>query len=130
MSAYEDILHLERPVSGRPKMARGDRAKIFAPFAALTGLEEELDKMETRLLPRVCLPEEAQEVIDRRLRRLQIGDAVRIVWFCPRDRSGTLGTYEAVSGRVTGVDPIRRTLLLDVRQIPIAEITEITDAEA
>ena len=46
MKEYEDILHLERPVSKtRPHMSASDRAAQFAPFAALTGLDEQMDEV-------------------------------------------------------------------------------------
>lgn len=40
MGKYDDIIHLSRPESAHPKMRRQDRAKLFAPFAALSGHEE------------------------------------------------------------------------------------------
>ena len=43
--AYADILDAPRPVSERhPPMPRKERAAQFAPFAALTGLDESLDE--------------------------------------------------------------------------------------
>ena len=41
---YADILPLSRPEPPReyPRMTPGSRAKIFSPFAALRGFEEEL----------------------------------------------------------------------------------------
>ena len=48
--AYKDIIDLERPKhindafsAKHPSMKREDRAKIFAPFAALKGYEESID---------------------------------------------------------------------------------------
>ncbi|MBQ7464444.1 MAG: hypothetical protein IJS86_06255 [Lachnospiraceae bacterium] len=42
---YADIINMDRPVSKtRPHMSMRDRAAQFAPFAALTGLEEELEE--------------------------------------------------------------------------------------
>ena len=39
---YEDIIHLPHPISARhAAMSNLDRAAQFAPFAALTGYEEE-----------------------------------------------------------------------------------------
>ena len=47
---YKDIIDKERPVHNgdefearHPKMSRENRAKIFAPFAALKGYEEAID---------------------------------------------------------------------------------------
>lgn len=34
---YEDLIYQKRPASSHPRMDRKDRAKIFAPFAALRG---------------------------------------------------------------------------------------------
>ena len=49
--SYEDIIDKKRPVHDNddfsirhPKMSREDRAKIFAPFAALKGSEEALEE--------------------------------------------------------------------------------------
>ena len=51
-SAYEDIMGLRRPVHRddpfarrHPKMDRGNRAKLFAPFAALTGFDDVVHAM-------------------------------------------------------------------------------------
>ena len=48
---YMDIIDKERPVHNgdefearHPKMNRKNRAKIFAPFAALKGYEEAIDE--------------------------------------------------------------------------------------
>ena len=47
MTEYEDIIHLQRPVSRKhPPMAREHRAAQFAPFAALSGFEDRI--RETR----------------------------------------------------------------------------------
>lgn len=47
---YDDIINLSRPEHNgdefearHPKMSRENRAKIFAPFAALKGYEEAID---------------------------------------------------------------------------------------
>ena len=45
--AYDDILLLPHPVSAhRKRMTNLERAVQFAPFAALTGYDEELNKAE------------------------------------------------------------------------------------
>ncbi len=48
---YNDIIDKQRPVhvgddfeARHPKMSRENRAKIFAPFAALKGYEEAIDE--------------------------------------------------------------------------------------
>ncbi len=45
MGKYDDIIDLPHPVSKKhPHMSREDRAAQFAPFAALTGLDDEMKK--------------------------------------------------------------------------------------
>lgn len=50
---YADIIEMQRPDSPasrrkHPRMSMENRAKIFAPFAALRGYEEELDGQRRR----------------------------------------------------------------------------------
>ncbi len=46
---YDDIIDMDRPRNGRhEQMPMLERAKIFSPFAALKGFEDEIEK--TRLL--------------------------------------------------------------------------------
>lgn len=53
---YDDIIHMEYPrpdrdVTRHPPMAISDRAKIFAPFAALKGYDESIqEKTEKHML--------------------------------------------------------------------------------
>ena len=46
MDDYSDIINLSRPVSKRPRMTLEQRSAQFAPFAALTGFENEVKKTE------------------------------------------------------------------------------------
>ncbi len=52
---YEDIIDMERPwpldtLRKHPKMSPQDRAKIFAPFAALRGHSERLGEEDVKLM--------------------------------------------------------------------------------
>lgn len=42
MGMYDDIINLRRPKSKHPKMSLYQRSAQFAPFAALTGFEEQV----------------------------------------------------------------------------------------
>lgn len=43
---YDDIINLKRPESLKhPKMPIENRAAQFSPFAALSGFDDEIDKM-------------------------------------------------------------------------------------
>ncbi len=45
MNKYDDIIHLEHPTSTKhPRMPLEKRAAQFAPFAALTGLDDAIEQ--------------------------------------------------------------------------------------
>lgn len=49
ISKYEDMLDLPRPEPIRPRMSAVDRAAQFAPFAALTGFDDEIQETAGRI---------------------------------------------------------------------------------
>ena len=57
MSEYDDIINLERPYSKRKKMSIMDRAAQFAPFAALTGYEGQVNEAARLTEERIMLDE-------------------------------------------------------------------------
>ncbi|MFQ6826419.1 MAG: YolD-like family protein [Faecalimonas sp.] len=65
----------------RGRMNREDRAKQFMPFAALKGYPEALRKKEKIVVPKIELPEEYQEELDRKLRQIKKNDVVTAVFF-------------------------------------------------
>ena len=148
-SPYSDMLRLTRPEHtddrfGRrhPKMARGDRAKIFAPFAALAGFDEAIRSRQAPYGPR-CVPgPEEQLRLERTLERLhratrtgplarQNRVEVRVVYFevctvAGHAAFGREGLYRTVTGIVQRVDVVNRTLILEDRTLPFRDIREIT----
>ena len=70
---YADILHMERPQSEEslrkhPRMTLQNRAKIFSPFAALRGYDEQLaeEKQRTeRVTKRILTEEEMSDLSDK-----------------------------------------------------------------
>ena len=58
-------------------MNREDRAKQFMPFAALKGYPEALRKKEKIVVPKIELPEEYQEELERKLRQIKKNDVSR-----------------------------------------------------
>lgn len=82
---YADILHLARPKPSHlhPRMQVENRAKIFSPFAALRGYEEEIAE-EGWKKTRVSKKELSEEDIDRLsglLRRIRSGMTVTVRYF-------------------------------------------------
>ena len=44
MNNYDDIINLNRPISKHSHLSIESRASQFAPFAALTGYEDEIEE--------------------------------------------------------------------------------------
>ena len=60
-SPYQDIIDLPHPVSKKhPRMSLLDRAAQFAPFAALTGFDDEVEKSAEQVRSRILESEEGE----------------------------------------------------------------------
>ncbi len=133
---YEDLLRLQRPVHDddvfsrrHPKMSQGQRAKLFAPFAALTGFEEAVRAKEVPYVPkRVLAPEEAGalngtlNVLSRSGPRRVKVEYFEVCTDRNHDACGRMGLYHTLTGVVRRVDPIGRFVMIGDRQIPFDAI--------
>ena len=123
---YDDIIHLQRPVSGKhPPMSMADRAAQFSPFAALTGHGEAVKETARLTGTRVELDEYETEILRGKLQYLsncveswnaagRLADerpAVAITYFVP-DLLKEGGEYVTVSGPVKKIDPYLRQIVL------------------
>ena len=146
---YCNAYHRERPAHTRcdafsirhPKMALGQRAKIFSPFAALRGFEEAIDSKLERYVSRHELTEEEQEQVNRTLlelvermkdRRARLSPVtVSVVYYVPcsdenHEAYGKYGKYASVSGTLRQIDPILRGILrVEDTVIEFPDILEI-----
>lgn len=114
---YGDILHLSRPEPScrHPRMPVENRAKIFSPFAALRGYEEEIaeEGWKRTRVPKKLLPEEDAEHISEILSRIKKGSRITAVYFKEdtlHPATPPLGTYETVTGTVVRIEPEFRKL--------------------
>ena len=116
---YADILQMERPEPSvkHPRMSLGSRAKIFSPFAALRGFDDELaeEGAQTLRVARAELSEEEKAALSARLAALRRGMTITVRYFvpdllCPDDPP--VGRYKTVTGAVQALDPVRKTLRL------------------
>ena len=94
---YADILHLERPEPSakHPRMSPGSRAKIFSPFAALRGFDDEISEegAQTLRVTKSEISEEEKSALSARLAGLRRGMTVTVRYFvpdlcCPADQIG------------------------------------------
>ena len=124
---YDDIINLPHHVSKtRPRMSLEQRSAQFAPFAALTGYEEEISETGRLTTDRIELNEEAKQILDRTLqaitKKIATQPAVTITYFIP-DTKKDGGAYITVSGYIKKIDEYRQVIILeDKTEIPINNI--------
>lgn len=116
---YDDIINLPHHVSTkRPQMTRSARAAQFAPFAALVGLDDEMEETARLTDTKPELEEAEKEKINRIL--LEIRDnpqketAVELTFFRPDGRKDG-GAIITVPCMVRRIDEIGRSLILSDR---------------
>lgn len=144
---YESILHSPRPEHKQdafsvrhPPMARGHRAKLFAPFDALSGYGEALAEQEIVYQEREVLSEERRQELDAKLDHLlrvyrerksgtrYVGGSfeakpfeppvVTVQYFEEMPRQAGRGQYHTLSGKVVKLDLSRRCLMLAADNCP------------
>lgn len=124
-----------------PKMSPGHRAKIFAPFAALRGFEEEVASKEVRYeTKRELDPDELYELNHalntlylatrngHAAKRNPVSASVEYYQVCEDPHNevyGCKGEYLTLSGIVHRVDPEQQILIIDDSFIPFNLIYRI-----
>lgn len=101
------------------KMPITERAKQFAPFAALRGYEEALRAREKVIVEKIDLSEEMLEELDKKMHLLKKGELASIVYF-------SKGEYIKISGMVARIDETSRILQIVNTKIPFDDILDIS----
>ncbi len=136
MGKYDDIIHLDRPVSARPRMTVADRAKIFQSFSALKGHEEQIEESQKLTVERIRLTEEKKEELDRILQLLQKNIAegkmpeTRVRHFIydekvSAEQSREMGNYVDTHGIVRRVDVLNGVITVGGLDIEAKDVVEI-----
>ena len=132
IAKYGNIILLERPAHTgdlfsrrHPKMS--NRAKLFAPFAALVGFDDRVKRKEIDYTVRRELAEGETVKLNAVLNRLARGDRVKVRYFelCndhENDAFGRLGLYKTTSGCVRWVDSVGQVLYLENRAIGFSDL--------
>ncbi len=146
---YEATIRRGKPIHNgdyfsirHPSMDYGKRAKIFAPFAALKGFEEEVQSKEVRYERQRELDADELYELNKTLNilyeRTQNGRRARqdpcrakLTWFVPcedthNEAYHTKGLIRTVSGIVQRVDPAAQNLRIEDIVIPFSQIYTIT----
>lgn len=109
---YADILHLSRPEPPvkYPRMALSNRAKIFSPFAALRGFDDEISSegASKLLVKKVELSDEEKDALSDKLLQVRKGMKVVVRYFV-RTTENT-GNHISMTGTVVMIDPVYREL--------------------
>ena len=109
---YADILHLSRPEppAKHPRMSITNRAKIFSPFAALRGFDDEISSEgATKLLvKKIELSDEEKNHLSDKLLQVKKGMKVVVRYFV-RTTENT-GKYMSLTGTVVMIAPVYREL--------------------
>ena len=157
IARYGNLVFMERPVHtddvfGRrhPKMTLLNRAKIFAPFAALVGFDEHIRSKDVPYERKHELGADEEWELNHRLdilhsltynSKLARRNAVTVAieYFVPctdqnSDAYGSKGLYESVTGVVRRVDMVNQAITVTdseclTHSIRFSDIYTITDPE-
>ena len=133
---YADILHMERPQSEEslrkhPRMTLQNRAKIFSPFAALRGYDEQLaeEKQRAERVTKRILTEEEMSDLSDRLMQITKGMTITVRYFVEdtaHPKTPAVGNYVTLTGQVESIDPVFRTLQIAKTVVPFEDLTELS----
>jgi len=129
MKKYANIIGLPRPESRRPKMSAIDRAAQFSAFAALVGLDEQMNETARIVDGKIELSEDEMEFLDRKFALLvgKLNDEypdVKITYFVP-DKRKSGGSYVTKTVTVKRIDEVfRKIVLMDGVEINIADVLD------
>ncbi len=126
---YKDIIGLKQPELSHQRMKRLNRAAQFAPFAALTGFEDEIEETGRYTASRAELTEDSLSEINQGLTELYSREAdmppVRILYF-EADRYKKGGKYIDVTSRLLSIDKRKKQIQLENgRIIAFSNIKEL-----
>ena len=106
-------------MENRPKMPPSERAKQFAPFAAVRGLYEAIAEKEHTKVPRRELSEDAAEELNRKLQQLRIGQLATVEYYTGSD-------YRQITGMVAKIDPVEGVLQIVDKKICFSALADVT----
>lgn len=132
MGKYDDIINLPHHISKKhPRLSIEQRAVQFAPFAALTGLSDEIKETARITESRIELDEDEKLKINYILQKIKNKvlekPQVAITYFVP-DLKKIGGEYKTKIGNIRRIDEDNQLIIFeDKTEISIKEIIEILD---
>ena len=134
---YGDIIEIERPQTEEslrkppPRMTLQNRAKIFSPFAALRGYDEQLaaEKQRTERVTKRILTEEEMSALSDRLMQVTKGMTITVRYFkedTAHPETPAVGNYITLTGKADRIDPVFRTLQVGETVVPFEDLVEVS----
>ena len=127
---YDDIINMPHHISKKhPRRSLENRSAQFAPFAALTGYEDEVEETARITDKRIEITDEIKSTINMRLQIIQekinTKPKVTIKYFIP-DNKKEGGSYKTVTSNVLKIDQYKKLVVLkDNTKIFISDIINI-----
>lgn len=127
MDNYEDIINLKHPdPKHHPRMSIYARSAQFAPFAALTGYEEQVAETGRRTSKKHELTEEEMLHINDILVEISTLKNVRVnITYFEKDIKKSGGKYITLEGIVKKLDKYKQMIQIDDIRISINDIYRI-----
>ena len=133
---YGDIIEMERTqteesLRKHPRMTLQNRAKIFSPFAALRGYDEQLaaEKQRTERVTKRILTEEEMSALSDRLMQVTEGMTITVRYFkedTAHPEIPAVGNYITLTGKADRIDPVFRTLQVGDTVVPFEDLVEVS----
>ena len=111
-------------------MSNYNRAAQFAPFAALVGYEEAIEKSKIMLEKRIDISEDKKREIEAILRKISARctefNEIEIKYFILKDKNLNLGSYIKYKGKIKKIDEFEgKIFFLNRKSIYIKDIYDI-----
>ena len=129
-SKYDDIINMSHHISKKhPRMSLENRSAQFAPFAALTGYEDEVEETARITDKRIEITDEIKSKINMKLQiiqeKIKTNPKVTITYFIS-DNKKEGGSYKTVTSNVLKIDQYKKLVVLkDNTKIFISDIINI-----
>ena len=129
-SKYDDIINMSHHISKKhPRMSLENRSAQFAPFAALTGYEDEVEETARITDKRIEITDEIKSKINMKLQiiqeKIKTNPKVTITYFIS-DNKKEGGSYKTVTSNVLKIDKYNKQIILkDNKEIFISDIINI-----
>lgn len=127
---YKDIINLPHHVSKKhPQMSLYERSAQFAPFAALTGYEDEVEETARLTSMKIDIDDEVKNELNRKLNiiknKIYTRPQIKLTYFIP-DLKKEGGKYETVNGVIKKIDEYNNYIILQNNAtIKISDILDI-----